>query len=601
MGQGAKASAAGPRAVAKASAVGLVVDAKVARAGTDAAWAVAQQRARLAVKVWPAGAERSGARAPCYAPFVQLDFPNRAIKELPLDPSEENRTRQVFGACFTRVQPTPVKAPRTLAVAREVAELLDLTPEFVKSQEFAEVFAGNRLLPGMDPVSACYGGHQFGSWAGQLGDGRAITLGELKNRRGEHWEIQLKGAGPTPYSRRADGRAVLRSSLREFLCSEAMHHLGVPTTRALSLVGTGEDVVRDLLYDGNPRAEPGAIVCRVAPSFLRFGNFQIFSARDDLGALRKLGEHTLRAHFPELGAPSPAAYQAMLAEVSRRTAELMVAWMANGFVHGVMNTDNMSILGLTIDYGPYGFLDDFSPGWTPNITDAGGRRYRYENQPGVALWNLVQLAQAIFPLIGEVAPVEDALRVYGDTLTAARSRSFAAKLGLRALRADETLSDGTPCSTDAALVDDLFELLAAVEIDYTLFFRHLADVRTEPNGAHFATVRDAYYDADGAPDAERAKMAAWLDRYVARARDEGRPDEERRIAMNAVNPKYILRNYVAQLAIDEAEEGDPSLISELLEVLRHPFDEQPEKARFAEKRPDWARNRPGCSMLSCSS
>jgi len=546
---------------------------------------------------------------------MQLEFPNRAIQELPLDPSEENRTRQVFGACFSRVQPTPVKAPRTLAVAQEVAELLDLTPEFVKSQDFAQVFAGNRLLSGMDPVSACYGGHQFGSWAGQLGDGRAITLGEVKNRRGEHWEIQLKGAGPTPYSRRADGRAVLRSSLREFLCSEAMHHLGIPTTRALALVATGEDVVRDLLYDGNPRPEPGAIVCRVAPSFLRFGNFQIFAARDELTALQRLGEHTLRAHFPELGAPSPAAYRAMLAEVSRRTAELMVGWMAKGFVHGVMNTDNMSILGLTIDYGPFGFLDDFSPAWTPNITDAGGRRYRYESQPGVALWNLVQLAEAIFPLVGEVRPLEDALRVYGDTLTAARARSFAEKLGLKALRADETLSDGTPCSTDQALVDELLELLAAVELDYTLFFRRLADVRTEsdgvptesdgvptePGGARFATVRDAYYDADGVPDAERRKMVAWLERYAARARDEGRSDEERRRAMNAVNPKYVLRNYVAQLAIDAAEQGDPSLIAELLEVLRHPFDEQPGKERFAEKRPDWARNRPGCSMLSCSS
>src|SRR5687767_4289597 len=209
-------------------------------------------------------------------------FENRALRELPLDPSEENRTRQVFGACFTRVKPTPVPAPKTLAVAREVAELLDFTPEFAASEEFAQVFAGNRLLAGMDPVSACYGGHQFGSWAGQLGDGRAITLGEVRNSRGEHWEIQLKGAGRTPYSRHADGRAVLRSSIREFLCSEALFHLGIPTTRALCLVGTGERVLRDLLYDGNAREEPGAVVCRVAPTFLRFGNFEIFAARDDL-------------------------------------------------------------------------------------------------------------------------------------------------------------------------------------------------------------------------------------------------------------------------------------------------------------------------------
>src|SRR5688572_15064644 len=274
-----------------------------------------------------------------------LEFDNRALRNLPVDPDEDNRVRQVHGACFSRVKPTPVTKPRTLAVASEVAELLNLPASFLESEEFAEVFAGNRLLPGMDPVSACYGGHQFGTWAGQLGDGRAITLGEVKNGRGEHWEVQLKGSGPTPYSRRADGRAVLRSSLREFLCSEAMAHLGVPTTRALCLVDTGESVIRDLLYDGNARPEPGAVVCRVAPSFLRFGNFEILARRDDFSLLEKLASFTLSTHFPELGEPSPKAYAAMLAEISRRTAELIAHWMSVGFVHGVLNTDNMSILG----------------------------------------------------------------------------------------------------------------------------------------------------------------------------------------------------------------------------------------------------------------
>ncbi|HSU40164.1 MAG TPA: YdiU family protein [Polyangiaceae bacterium] len=538
---------------------------------------------------------------------MKLEFTNRAWRDLPFDPNEENRTRQVFGACFTRVRPTPVKAPRTLCVAREVAELLDFTPEFTASAEFAEVFAGNRSLPGMDPVAACYGGHQFGTWAGQLGDGRAISLGELKNARGEHWELQLKGAGPTPYSRRADGRAVLRSSLREFLCSEAMHHLGIPTTRALCLVSTGEDVLRDLLYDGNARHEPGAIVCRVAPTFLRFGNFELFAARDDRENLAKLGAHTLTTHFPELGPPSAEAFQQLLGEVSRRTAELMAAWMAKGFVHGVMNTDNMSILGLTIDYGPFGFLDDFAPNWTPNITDASGRRYRYENQPSVALWNLVRLAHALFPLIGDVSAVEAALSAYGDTLTRARSQSLAEKLGLHALREDETRADGTPGVSDATLVDDLFELLAAVETDFTLFFRRLADVKTDPaagepsDEVRFAPLRDAYYDPSAVSDDHRSRLLVWLRRYVARVRDDGRPDSERRRAMNAVNPKYVLRNYVAQLAIEAAERGDLSVLSELLDVLRHPFDEQPAHARFAEKRPEWARHRAGCSMLSCSS
>jgi len=538
---------------------------------------------------------------------VKLEFTNRAWAALPFDPNEENRTRQVFGACFTRVRPTPVKAPRTLAVAREVAELLDFTPEFTTSAEFADIFAGNRSLPGMDPVAACYGGHQFGSWAGQLGDGRAISLGELRNARGDHWELQLKGAGPTPYSRRADGRAVLRSSLREFLCSEAMYHLGIPTTRALSLVATGEDVLRDLLYDGNARHEPGAIVCRVAPTFLRFGNFELFAARDDHENLSKLAAHALTTHFPELGAPSPSAFQRLLAEISRRTAELIAAWMAKGFVHGVMNTDNMSVLGLTIDYGPFGFLDDFDPSWTPNITDASGRRYRYENQPSIGLWNLVRLAHALFPLIGDVSAVEAALGAYGDTLTRARSRTLAEKLGLRSLREDETRADGSPCVPDATLVDDLFELLAAVETDFTLFFRRLADVVTDPaadepsDEARIAPLWDAYYDASAVSADHRSRLLVWLRRYVARVRDDGRPDSERRQAMNAVNPKYVLRNYVAQLAIEAAERGDLSVLHELLDVLRHPFDEQPAHGRFAEKRPEWARDRPGCSMLSCSS
>jgi uncharacterized protein YdiU (UPF0061 family) len=526
---------------------------------------------------------------------------------LPIDPIAENRIRQVHGACFSRVQPTPVAKPRTVAVASEVAESLDLLPGFVESADFADVFAGNRLLPGMDPVSACYGGHQFGTWAGQLGDGRAITLGEVRNRRGEHWEVQLKGAGPTPYSRRADGRAVLRSSIREFLCSEAMAHLGVPTTRALCLVETGESVIRDLLYDGNARPEPGAVVCRVAPTFLRFGNFELLARRDDLELLERLASYTLRTYFPELGEPSPKAYAAWLAEISRRTAELIAHWMSVGFVHGVLNTDNMSILGLTIDYGPYGFLDDYSPAWTPNITDAGGRRYRYENQPAIGLWNLTRLAGAIHPLVGDVEALEDALRVYGDTLMAAEKRRTAQKLGLRELRDEELGPNGQARIPDSVLAADLFELLAAVETDMTIFFRCLARVDAESTAqaaggeALVRPLLDAFYDFPSVPAEHQQKLGVWLERYVARVREDGTPDSERRRAMNAVNPKYVLRNYVAQLAIDRAEAGDASFVGELLEVLRRPFDEQPEHARFAEKRPDWARHKPGCSMLSCSS
>jgi uncharacterized protein YdiU (UPF0061 family) len=535
-----------------------------------------------------------------------LRFDNRALRSLPIDPSGDARTRQVLGACFSRVAPTKVAQPRTLAVARDVAELLELPADFVASQRFADVFGGNQLLPGMDAVAACYGGHQFGNWAGQLGDGRAISLGELVNSRGEHWELQLKGAGPTPYSRRADGRAVMRSSVREFLCSEAMHHLGIPTTRALSLVGTGEDVLRDILYDGHPRHEPGAVVCRVAPSFLRFGNFEIFASRGDVTVLRALVDFCVRTYFPELGEPAPAVYVAWLKEVARRTAVLMAKWMSVGFVHGVMNTDNMSILGLTIDYGPYGFLDDFAPDWTPNITDAQGRRYRYASQPRVALWNLVCLANALYPLVEDVEALESMIPCYTETLERARAEQVAAKLGLHRLSDDEIGLDGGARVPDGVLVDDLVELLAAVETDYTLFYRHLARVPVEQS----ETLSDAelldpleiaFYDPAAVGADHRAQLAHWLRRYAARVREDETSDAERRARMDRVNPKYVLRNYVAQLAIDGAEKGDAAVLLELLDVLRRPFDEQPGKERFAEKRPEWARDRPGCSMLSCSS
>jgi uncharacterized protein YdiU (UPF0061 family) len=536
-----------------------------------------------------------------------LAFDNRALRRLPVDPNEEPRSRQVLGACFSRVRPTPVKQPRTLAVAREVAALLDLEPAFVESAEFAQVFSGNRTLPGMETVSACYGGHQFGSWAGQLGDGRAITLGEARNSRGEHWELQLKGAGPTPYSRRADGRAVLRSSVREFLCSEAMHHLGIPTTRALCLVDTGEAVIRDILYDGHPRPEPGAIVCRVAPTFLRFGNFELFASRGEVDVLKKLADYTLETFFPELGPPAPAAYVAWFREIVRRTAELVASWMAVGFVHGVLNTDNMSILGLTIDYGPFGFLDDYSPNFTPNITDREGRRYRYAAQPRIGLWNLAQLGNALVPLLGETAPLEEALRSYGDVFHAAERRHFAAKLGLRAFSDDEVAADGGPRVSDSMLLEDLFELLSAKETDYSIFFRRLARVgaeRAPEQGAEQVLLEpllEAFYAPDELGDEHRQKLVAWLGRYVRRVKEDGTSDADRRARMDAKNPKYLLRNYVAQLVIDRAEAGDASLLGDLLEVLRHPFDEQPERDEYAGKRPDWARNRAGCSMLSCSS
>lgn len=529
--------------------------------------------------------------------FDHLRFDNRFVRELPGDQEPLNYPRQVLGACYSRVSPTKVAKPYTVAYAREVAALLDLTEQACQSDDFAQVFAGNRLVAGMEPYASCYGGHQFGHWAGQLGDGRAINLGDVINRQGGRWALQLKGAGLTPYSRTADGLAVLRSSVREFLCSEAMYHLGVPTTRALSLVATGEQVIRDMFYNGNPKAEPGAIVCRVAPSFIRFGHFQIFAARGDLVVLKKLADYTISAHFPHLGKPADA-YLAWFEDVCRTTAEMIVHWQRVGFVHGVMNTDNMSILGLTIDYGPYGWLENYDPDWTPNTTDKAERRYRYSNQPACAFWNLGQLANAIYPLVGQVEPLQQALDVFTEVFGELWQLMMARKLGLS--RFDPGYDD--------QLFSGLLSLLQMVETDMTIFFRQLAAVDlgkgTLENAnvdALIAPLAGAYYVHEQRTPDYTSRLLDWLKLYNQRLLQEGIPPEIRRENMNRVNPKYVLRNYMAQLAIDKAEQGDFAMIYELLELLRRPYDEQPEKAQHAAKRPDWARQRAGCSMLSCSS
>ena len=405
--------------------------------------------------------------------------------------------------------------------------------------------------------------------------------------------MQLKGAGPTPYSRRGDGLAVLRSSVREFLCSEAMHHLGVPTTRALSLVLTGEEVVRDMFYDGNPKVEPGAVVCRTAPSFIRFGNFEIHAARQEIDLLRRLADYTIRTDFPHLGEPPEAVYRTWFQEVCRRTAEMIVHWMRVGFVHGVMNTDNMSILGLTIDYGPYGWLENYDPDWTPNTTDAQGRRYRFGNQPQVALWNLGQLANALYPILGEVEPLEEGLELYRESYRQGWQEMMAGKLGLNAFDP----------STDDELIAELQHVLTLTETDMTLFYRGLADVREENGGDEslMAPLAEAWYRPEEITPDKRERIGRWIRSYLARVRREGIADSERRRRMNAVNPRFVLRNYLAQLAIDKAETGDFSLIARLLDVLRRPYDEQSGQEEFAQKRPEWARHRAGCSMLSCSS
>ena len=521
-----------------------------------------------------------------------LRFDNSFTRELPGDPLSDAQRRQVHGALYSRVTPTPVASPRLLAWSREVLADLGLSEADAQAPWFAEVFAGNRLLEGMEPYSSNYGGHQFGNWAGQLGDGRAITLGEAIGRNGSRLELQLKGAGPTPYSRTADGRAVLRSSVREFVCSEAMHHLGIPTTRALCLVATGEPVVRDMFYDGHAAAEPGAIVCRVAPSFVRFGNFELPASRGDTVLLRRLADFTIRRDFPELGAAPTGplderVYAAWFALVCERTAQMVAHWQRVGFVHGVMNTDNMSVLGLTLDYGPYGWIDNFDPDWTPNTTDAGGRRYRYGHQPQIAYWNLGRLAGALLSLFSDQEPLHAGLARYVDTYTRTDQAHTAAKLGL-----SECLD------SDAPLVKELRELLVAAEMDMTIFYRLLADLDlAAPSPAAFSAAR---YD-DGKADACASRFAAWLDQYAARARVDAGDAHARRARMLAVNPLYVCRNYLAQQAIDRAAEGDYAGVSELLDVLRLPYTEQAGRDAFAARRPDWARNRAGCSMLSCSS
>jgi len=517
-------------------------------------------------------------------------FDTRFLDGLPVDASGDTEPRQVPGVVASRVMPTPVAAPRLVGWSEVLAAELGLSRPAAGSRAL-DILAGNALAPGMQPWSARYGGHQFGNWAGQLGDGRAMTLGELTGPDGRRHELQLKGAGVTPYSRFADGRAVLRSSLREFVCSEAMHALGVPTTRALSLVASGESVVRDMFYDGDARPEPGAIVCRVAPTFLRFGNFEIHAASDEAGPLRALFDRTLQRFYPHIDPAAPEAPVAWLGEVAERTATMVAHWMRVGFVHGVMNTDNMSVLGLTIDYGPYGFLEGYDPSWTPNTTDAQGRRYCYGRQPQIALWNLARLAGALRPLGADDDGLQSALERYRDTFGRVHREMLAAKLGLVALDDD-----------DEPLLSELFGAMASVETDMPILFRGLARLRSGlPGGDLQMLLSDAVYDGAALDAALVDRWQAWIDLWQARAAREQQPAAWRVARMDGANPRYLPRNYLAQQAIDAATKGDDAPLRELLSVLQRPYQEQPGREAYAARRPEWARHKAGCSALSCSS
>ncbi|MDP2111689.1 MAG: YdiU family protein [Thiobacillus sp.] len=489
-------------------------------------------------------------------------------------------------AYYSRVCPTPVPDPYLVCYSPQALALLDLDESEITRPELIQTLAGNQLLPGMDAIAALYAGHQFGHYVPQLGDGRAILLGEVRNAAGEGWEVQLKGAGRTPYSRGGDGRAVLRSSIREFLCSEAMHALGIPTTRALAIVGSDRPVYRE-------EEETAALVARLAPSFVRFGSFEVFYYRNQIESIKHLADYVIARYYPELTALTDP-YPEFLRQVALRTAELMAQWQAVGFSHGVMNTDNMSILGLTLDYGPFGFLDAFDPGYICNHSDSSGR-YAFDQQPDVAAWNLTKLAQTLVPLMS-VEAASSAISEYPQAFGRAYLVRMAAKFGL------------PPGSETASLVMDALQLLAQNHVDYTIFLRRLCgfDSRPEafspqgggrrvPNGyavtpSHNAPLRDLFLD--------RAAFDAWAARYAAALRQQASIDAERGPAMRAVNPKYILRNHLAEIAIRRAtDERDYNEINRLHALLTRPFDEQPEYEPYAAEPPDWARK----IEVSCSS
>ena len=520
---------------------------------------------------------------------LKLNIKNTFTEELPADPVKENYRRQVTEACYSFVLPRKTSNPQLLHVSPEMLQELGISEEESTSQDFLEAFTGNALLLNSKPFAMCYAGHQFGNWAGQLGDGRAINLGEV-DYNGKHWMLQLKGSGATPYSRSADGLAVLRSSIREYLCSEAMFHLGVPTTRALSLALTGDQVLRDVMYDGHPEYEKGAVVCRVSPSFLRFGSYEIFTARNDVKTLKILVDYTIKHHFTELGKPSKKAYLKFFETVSNRTLDLVVQWQRVGFVHGVLNTDNMSILGLTIDYGPYGWLEGYDHGWTPNTTDRDFKRYRFGAQPSIVHWNLFQLANALYPLVEEAEGFELILNGFKDKYLKAYDEMMKTKLGL--FSKNEKTS---------GLIAELENILHLSETDMTIFFRTLSNFEKEHPEKGLEVVYKAFYLPEEISGNIKNRWEAWFESYADLLRKEIHSDVERKPKMNQVNPKYVLRNYMAQLAIDAADKGDYALIDELFNLLKKPYDEQPEHEKWFTKRPDWARHKVGCSMLSCSS
>jgi serine/tyrosine/threonine adenylyltransferase len=486
----------------------------------------------------------------------------RKLTELNFD----NTYARLPEAFYTKLHPTPLPAPYLVSFNPAAAELIDLDPREGGNPDFIKYFSGDRILPGAEPLAMLYAGHQFGTYVPQLGDGRAILLGEVRNRRGEKWDLHLKGAGRTPYSRFADGRAVLRSTIREYLCGEAMHGLGIPTTRALCVVGSDEPVYRET-------AETAAVLLRLSPSHVRFGTFEVFFYRGQYDRTKQLADYVIADHFPDL-TEAADKYPRFLSEVVRRTARLIAEWQAVGFAHGVMNTDNMSVLGVTIDYGPFGFLDEYDPQFICNHSDTYGR-YAFDRQPGIGLWNLTCLAQVLLGLMEKDEAIA-ALEQYEEALSERYGELMRAKLGLREKREE-----------DAALLGELLRLMQESRANYTIFFRRLCDFRQrEETGA----LREMF--ADG------AAFSAWAARYAARLAAEQSDDAERGRRMKQTNPKYVLRNYLAEQAIRRAVgERDYAEVDRLLKLLARPFDEQPGMEEYAAPPPAWSKQ----VFVSCSS
>ena len=513
-------------------------------------------------------------------------YKNEFVNTFPGDESGNPTPRQTPGVLYSKANPTPVNNPVLLAWSEELARELAIANPTKQSD--IDILGGNFVPASMQPYAACYAGHQFGNWAGQLGDGRAITLGELETATGQTWELQLKGAGRTPYSRRADGRAVLRSSVREYLMSEAMHYLGVPTTRALSLVSTGDQVMRDMFYNGNPEFEPGAIVMRVAPSFLRFGNFEMLAARQELDNLKRLTDWTIQRFYPHIAGDGEDKILAWFKEIVERTAGLMVEWMRVGFVHGVMNTDNMSILGLTIDYGPYSFVDAYDLRFTPNTTDLPGRRYAFGKQPSIGYWNLGCLASAIAPLLPGTDKLVAILEAYEDIYLAKYYTMLGNKLGLDEVRAE-----------DIALITQLEKTLSVLKPDMTIFYQLLMELPVDitDETAIVNYFEDSFYQA---PEQDRSEaLVSWVKTYLARLKTNTATPAETYERMRQSNPRFILRNYLLHQAIEELTSGENSLFLKLQAAIKDPYSRNFDE--FFGKRPDWARQKAGCSMLSCSS